>query len=125
MRILDKIIANKKKEISGLSKTLKNASPTKSHRNFLQAITKSPGLHIPKLISEIKKSSPSKGEINPDADVLEIAELYEKGGAAAISVLTDHEFFSGSLADLHSVSRSVEIPVLRKDFILIKENCCI
>ncbi len=122
MKILDKIIENKKKEISGLSKTLKNASPTKSHRNFKKAITKLSEDKMPRLIAEIKKASPSKGEIAPDIDVMDVAELYEKNGVSAISVLTDHEFFQGSLADLHTVSRTVEIPVLRKDFILEKEQ---
>lgn len=126
MSILDKIIAQKEKEISGLNKTLKNASPIKAHRDFLKAIRKSRNtkyeIQPSNLIAEIKKASPSKGEIHPDADVVEIAELYELSGAAAISVLTDHEFFMGSLADLHTVSRNVEIPVLRKDFILVPEQ---
>jgi len=120
MTILDKIIAQKKLEVSPLASTLKNAKPSKSKRDFKAAITKT-GNH-PKLIAEIKKASPSKGPIFPGADILEIAEIYEKNGAAALSVLTDMEFFNGSLASLHTVSREVEIPVLRKDFIIDKSQ---
>ena len=118
MNILEKIMAQKAVEVSPLSRTLKNAKPTKSKRDFKAAITKK-GDH-PKLIAEIKKASPSRGAIFPGADILDIAEIYEKNGAAALSVLTDMEFFHGSLASLHTISREVEIPVLRKDFIIDK-----
>jgi len=117
MNVLDKIIAQKLREISGLEKTLKNAKPTLNQRSFLNAIKRKAGEDI-KLIAEIKKASPSKGPIAPDADVTEIAEIYEQSGASAISVLTDYEFFQGSLSDLNNVVREVEIPVLRKDFII-------
>lgn len=116
MKILSDILAQKKLEVSGLASTLKNAKPIKSRRDFRAAITKYD--HRPRLIAEVKKASPSRGEIFPGADVLEIAELYETNGASAISVLTDTEFFQGSLADLHSISRQSEIPILRKDFII-------
>lgn len=120
MTILDRIIAQKQIEVSPLASTLKNASPTKSRRNFKAAITKTGA--APKLIAEIKKASPSKGPIFPGADILDIADIYAQNGAAAISVLTDMEFFHGSLASLHTVSREVEIPVLRKDFIIDKSQ---
>lgn len=118
MSILHDIIEQKKLEVGGLAQTLKNASPSKSQRSFLKAIKRSSGTSNPNFILEIKKASPSKGSIAPDADVLEIADAYEANGAAAISVLTDYEFFEGSLADLNTVTREVEIPVLRKDFII-------
>ncbi|MCF7905700.1 indole-3-glycerol phosphate synthase TrpC [Candidatus Gracilibacteria bacterium] len=114
--ILHQIIAHKTQEIVGLSMRLKNARPQKSKRSFLQALISSK--HKLALIAEIKKKSPSRGDILPDADVLSIAEIYEKSGASAISVLTDYQYFGGSLADLQQVSRMVDIPVLRKDFIL-------
>lgn len=117
MTILKKIIAQKQREISGLERTLKNAKPSKNQRSFLKAITRKNGEAV-KLIAEIKKASPSKGPIAPEADVVEIGLMYESCGAAAISVLTDYEFFQGSLSDLNNVTREVEIPVLRKDFII-------
>ena len=72
----------------------------------------------PAVIAELKKASPSKGLLREDYRPAEIAPTYEKGGAAAISVLTDEEFFQGSLADLAAVSQAVTIPVLRKDFVV-------
>lgn len=117
MNFLDKIIAQKEREVSGLERTLKNAKPKINDRSFLQTLQRQPGQGL-KLIAEFKKASPSKGDIAPDSDVVEIAELYEAHGAAAISVLTDYEFFQGSLSDLNNAVREVEIPVLRKDFII-------
>lgn len=72
----------------------------------------------PAIVAELKKASPSKGVLRPDYKPAEVARMYEAAGAAAISVLTDEEFFQGSLADLTAVSAQVRIPVLRKDFIL-------
>jgi indole-3-glycerol phosphate synthase len=68
------------------------------------------------IIAEIKRASPSKGVINANIKVDDVARRYESGGAAAISVLTEDEFFSGELADLILAAKTVEIPVLRKDF---------
>src|SRR5262249_7127368 len=64
----------------------------------------------------IKKASPSKGVLLQDFDPARIAPAYQRGGAAAISVLTDQSFFQGSLADLETARGSVTLPVLRKDF---------
>ena len=72
----------------------------------------------PAMIAEMKKASPSKGVLREDYRPAKIAKGYEEVGAAAISVLTDEEFFRGSLDDLTRVSEVVKIPVLRKDFIL-------
>jgi indole-3-glycerol phosphate synthase len=72
------------------------------------------------IIAEFKRKSPSKGWINPDADPVSTALSYEKGGAAALSVLTDSEYFGGSVDYLKIISRAVSIPVLRKEFILGK-----
>ncbi len=118
MSVLEKIISQKEREIAGLPKTLKNAKPTKSKRNFLEALQKPKSQAPPQIIAEIKKASPSKGPIFPEADVVEIAEIYQQSGASAISVLTDFPFFGGSLSDLNNVSRAVHVPVLRKDFII-------
>jgi indole-3-glycerol phosphate synthase len=69
------------------------------------------------VIAEFKRASPSKGTIRAGADSAEIARRYEKGGAAAVSVLTEEDRFQGSLHDLRAVRTAVKIPVLRKDFI--------
>lgn len=70
------------------------------------------------LIAEIKRASPSKGDLNPDLDPGETAAVYERAGAAAVSVLTDQAFFKGELEDIESVRAAATIPVLRKDFII-------
>ncbi len=74
-----------------------------------------------KVIAEVKRRSPSKGLLAPDLDVAALAEAYRDAGASAISVLTDRDFFEGSMEDLLTVRRSVNLPVLRKDF-TVSEN---
>jgi indole-3-glycerol phosphate synthase len=70
------------------------------------------------LIAEIKRASPSKGPIRPELDVASLIRAYERAGARAISVLTEEDFFRGSLADLREAVASTTLPVLRKDFII-------
>ena len=70
------------------------------------------------VIAEIKRRSPGAGTIRPDLDPLRLGPNYESGGAAALSVLTDSEYFGGSLEDLAEVGGLVKIPVLRKDFVI-------
>lgn len=86
-------------------------------RAFRQALQASdePG---PRIITEIKKASPSAGLIRPDFDPVGIATTYDKHGAAAISVLTDAKFFQGQLAFLQAIRQAVNVPLLRKDFIV-------
>jgi len=81
-------------------------------RPFATAIS-SPGLSV---IAEIKRRSPSAGDIDRDLDPVATALRYEAGGADAISVLTEPHFFGGSLADMAEVKEAVSVPVLRKDF---------
>jgi indole-3-glycerol phosphate synthase len=70
------------------------------------------------LIAEVKRRSPSKGVIRANIDPAEVADAYERGGARALSVLTEPEFFSGSLDDLATAREATRLPVLRKDFVL-------
>jgi indole-3-glycerol phosphate synthase len=81
-------------------------------RDFLGALTS----RQPAIIAEIKKASPSKGIMAMDFDPAAIAQLYQQGHAAALSVLTDEKHFQGSLSDLQSARDAVRLPVLRKDF---------
>lgn len=69
------------------------------------------------VIAEFKRASPSKGEIRAGASVAETVRAYERGGAAAVSVLTEEDYFRGSLRDLHEAKASTRLPALRKDFI--------
>lgn len=84
---------------------------------FMEALS-APGPRGANIIAEIKRGSPSKGLIREDLDAVSYAQAYERGGATAISVLTDREFFFGSPDDLQAVRRSVQLPVLRKDFVV-------
>ena len=69
------------------------------------------------VIAEFKRRSPSKGVIRHDADLQSIARAYQSGGAVAMSVLTEEDYFEGSLADLQAVKTCIDFPVLRKDFV--------
>ncbi len=83
-----------------------------SRRDFRAALL----AHPPAVIAEVKKASPSKGLLAADFDPSSIASTYQRGGAAAVSVLTDEEHFQGSLSDLRSARQAIQLPVLRKDF---------
>ena len=82
-------------------------------RDFLQAL-RGEGISV---IAELKKASPSAGVLRPEYDPAAIAHAYEEGGAAALSVLTEENYFQGRLAHLTAVKQAVSLPVLRKDFI--------
>ncbi len=90
----------------------RRAAARTGFRDFRAALT----LQRPAIIAEIKKASPSKGIFTSGFDPAAIAQMYASGGAAALSVLTDEEFFQGSLADLEAARAAVSKPVLRKDF---------
>jgi indole-3-glycerol phosphate synthase len=82
-------------------------------RGFRAALLGTPGLAV---IAEIKRRSPVKGDLNRNLDPAELAATYERGGASCLSVLTDEEFFGGSVGDLDSARAATSLPVLRKDF---------
>lgn len=82
-------------------------------RGFRRALT--PGTHVA-LVAECKRRSPGAGDIRPDLDPARLTRGYERAGAAALSVLTDGDYFGGSLDDLRAVASSTDIPLLRKDF---------
>lgn len=118
---LDEIISHKKKELieakkkysaGELRKRINNSPPL---RDIESALT-SPSTPI-RIIAEVKKASPSKGIIREDFDPVEIAKTYEANGAAAISVLTEENFFHGSLDYLKKIREVTAIPLLCKDFI--------
>lgn len=115
--ILDTIVARKHEEVSLLKR--EGIRPPDgeidSPRGFMKALVDAPGVAI---IAEAKKASPSKGVIQPDFDPVRIAENYKAGGAHAMSVLTDEDFFQGSLAYVPLVRKTVDLPVLRKEFII-------
>jgi len=116
---LERILATKREEVKALEQFFIKNPPhlelTIPCRGFRNSIVHSDGLAV---IAEIKKASPSKGLIAPNFHPAQTAKSYEMGQAAAISVLTDVQFFQGCLNDLHAVQSSVAIPVLRKDFII-------
>jgi len=120
MTVLDEILARKRDEVTMLHRPavrdlLKqralDAPPT---RDFTAAIRPDDGTLG--LIAEIKRRSPSKGDLAPDLDPAANAKAYGTGGASALSVLTDQLFFGGSVADLEAAREACDIPVLRKDF---------
>jgi indole-3-glycerol phosphate synthase len=122
--ILETIVARKRVEVSRLphqpitperlAAELQRQGP---RRDFLGALQR-PRRGPLALIAEIKKASPSAGIIRPDFDPVAIAQAYESGGATCLSVLTDVEFFQGSLDYLAQIRAKVSLPLLRKDFII-------
>ncbi|KAI3969451.1 hypothetical protein MKX01_020012 [Papaver californicum] len=124
--ILEETVWNKDKEVSQLKerkplatvkKELKNAPPV---RDFLGALLKSHlRTGLPALIAEVKKASPSRGVLRKDFDPVKIAQAYEKGGAACLSVLTDEKYFQGSFENLEKIrTAGVQCPLLCKEFII-------
>jgi indole-3-glycerol phosphate synthase len=120
---LDKIIADKTAEVSyrksqmSLEQLRERVRSMRRCRNFYKAVTKrnSRGINV---IAEVKKASPSAGLICEDFDPVAIAQAYQKCGADAVSVLTDEKYFQGRLEYIEQIKQVVDLPVLRKDFII-------
>ncbi|MBW3536281.1 MAG: indole-3-glycerol phosphate synthase TrpC [Actinobacteria bacterium] len=124
MTVLDEIVAHHRRRVGDdprlpgpLVDAARSADPP---RPFVQSLT-GPELSV---IAEVKRRSPSKGDIAPDLDAGSLAEAYAAGGAACLSVLTDERFFGGLMSDLTAARAASGLPVLRKDFTLSTNDVC-
>jgi len=119
--ILDEILAHKRGEVAEARRRIapaemrRRAESAPSPRGFRRQLA---AAQPPAVIAEIKRRSPSKGLIRADFDPVELARAYVKGGAAALSVLTDEHFFGGHIDFLCRVRAAVDVPLLRKDFVV-------
>jgi len=121
--ILARIVVRKREELAQRAHRLDQwerqaESQRAGRRDFRAALC----AHVPAVIAEVKKASPSKGLLSADFDPARIAAEYRRGGASAISVLTDESFFQGSMAHLETVRAAVDLPVLRKDFTIAEAH---
>jgi indole-3-glycerol phosphate synthase len=124
VNILDTIVEQKQREVALLPQRLIAAGDFRDvmldhgeRRDFTAALRR-PKAGSVALIAEVKKASPSAGVICPDFDPVKIAREYEAAGASCLSVLTDEKFFQGSLDHLRQIRAAVQLPLLRKDFII-------
>ncbi len=119
--VLDEIVRKRRLSLANemahrsVSEVMRAAEDAPRPRDFRAAVVATPGVSA---IAEIKFASPSEGRIRDDEDPAAIAESYESGGAAALSILTESEHFQGKLEYLEAARGAVEIPLLRKDFIV-------
>ena len=120
MTILDDILARKRGEVEAAQRCTSAAemaeralAVSEAPRGFRAALA---AARPPAVIAEIKRKSPSKGEIRPGLDPVACAKEYAEGGAAALSILTDEHFFGGHLDYLRLIRSEVPLPLLRKDF---------
>lgn len=124
---LDKILARHRSlaadDDRDLDQLIEAASRMPSTRGFRRQLSTDSARHLA-VIAEIKRRSPSKGDLKVNLDPSELAKIYEEGGASCVSVLTDEEFFGGSRSDLIAARESIGIPVLRKDFTVSLKDVC-
>ena len=123
MTILDNICKNKKKEIQFDKNkysinTLEKITKIDENRGFNHLLVKKNKMKKNNIIGEIKKASPSAGIIMEDYDPVSIASNYEKSGIGALSILTEKKYFSGNIEHISLVKNNINIPILRKDFII-------
>src|SRR3990172_5901368 len=124
MNILDTIVEEKEREVARLparliaAGDLRDALLERDERRDFMAALRQPRRGDVALIAEVKKASPSAGVICKDFDPVRIAKEYEAAGASCLSVLTDEQFFQGSLDYLRQIRAAVKLPLLRKDFII-------
>ena len=122
--ILDKIVAVKHQEVAAalarkpLAAMRADAESRVLTRDFVGALRAKITAGLPAVIAEVKKASPSKGILRPDFIPADIAQSYAEHGAACLSVLTDQQFFQGSIDYLKQARASCDLPVLRKDFMV-------
>jgi indole-3-glycerol phosphate synthase len=116
---LQAIVARKREEVEALlplaAEVRAQATDAPPPRDLAAALRRPDEVRV---LAEVKRRSPSAGPIRPDADAATVAGWYEQGGAAAVSVLTDRDFFGGELEDLRRVRAAVGLPALRKDFVI-------
>jgi indole-3-glycerol phosphate synthase len=124
---LDRILTDHRQRASedlrSLDELIAEARSMPPARGFTDALRRVPDGELA-VIAEVKRRSPSKGDLAPDLDPAETAAAYAAGGAACLSVLTDEAHFGGSAADLQAARDAVEIPVLRKDFTVDPRYVC-
>lgn len=122
MTVLDDIISGvlaqtaRREALVPMDEVKRLAAAAPQAKDVVSALRDGPG--AVSIIAEVKRRSPSKGALSQIPDPAALAELYERGGAAMVSVLTEEDRFGGSLDDLDAVRRAIDIPVLRKDFIV-------
>ncbi len=118
--ILDEIVQHKREEVAArksrvplrsLEERLEQSRPVRDFRGALRQ----EGISV---IAEIKRRSPSRGDILPDVDAIKLAALYEQAGARALSILADEKYFGGSLEDISKVAKHTKLPILCKEFII-------
>jgi len=122
--ILEKILSVKREEVAAakrskpLASVRAEAASAAKPRDFSGAVRNKIATGLPAVVAEIKKASPSKGVLRPDFDPVTIAKSYARHGAACLSVLTDTQFFMGGPEYLVQARAAVDLPVLRKDFLI-------
>jgi indole-3-glycerol phosphate synthase len=124
---LDEILARHRSNAADderdLDQLVEAAQRVPAARGFRDRLLVDSSTHLA-VIAEIKRRSPSKGDLNVNLDPGSLAKVYEDHGASCVSVLTDEEFFGGSRSDLIAARESIELPVLRKDFTVSAQDVC-